>query len=104
MKYKISLSVGEIPAHKHTASTNSINQHGQASWMQGGKDFSFSGVFADTIKVQGANVGNGDSTGVWKFIFDSNHSHSVTINNTGSGNSHNNLSPYLSLYIWQRIS
>ena len=37
-------------------------------WLQAGKDYSFSGVFATSSKKQGANVGNGESTGVWKAL------------------------------------
>lgn len=52
------LPVGELPAHNHTASTN--------------------------------------TTG--------NHSHTININNTGSSQSHNNMQPYLAVYMWKRVS
>lgn len=98
------LTVGELPTHNHNASTNNVNQNGNIGWLQAGKDYSFSGVFATSSKKQGANVGNGESTGVWNCIFDSTHSHNVTINNTGSNQSHNNLQPYISVYIWKRTA
>ena len=98
------LTVGELPSHGHSASTNNVNQNGNIGWLQAGKDYNFSGVFATSSKNQGANVGNGESTGVWNCIFDSTHSHNVTINNTGSNQSHNNLQPYISVYIWKRTA
>ena len=98
------LTVGELPTHNHNASTNNVNQNGNIGWLQAGKDYNFSGVFATSSKNQGANVGNGESTGVWNCIFDSTHSHNVTINNTGSNQSHNNLQPYISVYIWKRTA
>ncbi len=98
------LTVGELPTHNHNASTNNVNQNGNIGWLQAGKDYNFSGVFATSSKKQGANVGNGESTGVWNCIFDSTHSHNVTINNTGSNQSHNNLQPYISVYIWKRTA
>ena len=30
------------------------------------------------------------------------HSHKVTINNTGSSQAHNNIQPYIAIYIWKR--
>ena len=98
------LPVGELPTHNHNASTNNVNQNGNIGWLQAGKDYNFSGVFATSSKNQGANVSNGESTGVWNCIFDSTHSHNVTINNTGSNQSHNNLQPYISVYIWKRTA
>lgn len=33
-----------------------------------------------------------------------NHSHTININNTGSSQSHNNMQPYLAVYMWKRVS
>ena len=98
------LTVGELPTHNHNASTNNVNQNGNIGWLQAGKGYNFSGVFATSSKNQGANVGNGESTGVWNCVFDSSHSHTVAINNTGSNQTHNNMQPYLSVYIWKRTA
>ena len=32
------------------------------------------------------------------------HSHTVTINNTGGDGAHNNMPPYLAVYVWERTS
>ena len=93
-----------MPSHKHTASTNSVNISGTMPWMLSGKDGGFSGAFSSASQIELKSIPAGDSIGVWKIPFSSNHSHTVTINNTGSGNSHNNISPYVASYIWLRVS
>lgn len=44
------IAVGEMPSHNHNASTNNVNQNGTIDWLQAGKDYSFSGVFATSSK------------------------------------------------------
>ena len=44
--------MGELPTHNHNASTNNVNQNGNIGWLQAGKDYNFSGVFATSSKTK----------------------------------------------------
>lgn len=82
-----------MPSHSHAASTNNTGAHTHGLPQNSGWDGSprFSGASeAAQRTVQTDSAGN--------------HSHTVTINNSGGGQAHNNMPPYLSVYMWQRTA
>ncbi|WP_370843752.1 phage baseplate protein [Phascolarctobacterium faecium] len=86
-------TVGELPAHGHTATSSATDKH------------------SHTLTAY-ANASGGGGKGYW---FDrsgsldttqsgGDHNHIVTISNTGGSQSHNNMQPYLSCYMWKRTT
>lgn len=97
---KHTLTVSESAPHNHTGNaTTSGSTHTHALTMRAshGKDGN-GGV---------PRFGDGD---VWSDYKTQNlsaageHSHAITINNSGGGQAHNNMQPYLSVYMWKRTS
>lgn len=50
------------------------------------------------------NAANGQWIGSNYISESGNHSHTVTVNNTGSNKQHNNMPPYICAYCWKRVS
>ena len=88
------LTVGEMPAHSHNGLTNTTGEHNHSVNLandDGTNNSNISSAF---------NVGSG----VAYVNASGNHSHTLTINNTGSNQPHNNIQPYIAVYIWKRVN
>ena len=90
------LTVGEMPAHSHTASSNTTGNHTHGYDTY---NFNFNGG------RDGASKQEWKQPHVyWQTSTNGNHSHTININNTGSSQSHNNMQPYLTVYMWKRTA
>lgn len=90
------LTVGELPAHNHTASTNTTGNHTHQFQLYGPNGNTNMNFPSDFDTNYARNKGTTLSAG--------NHSHTININNTGSSQSHNNMQPYLTVYMWKRTA
>ena len=93
-----------MPAHTHsgTAISNGSHNHGTA-WGENGVTGSH-GRYGTASNISGSN--NGSDNDNWEFATTTNgaHTHSLSINTTGTGAAHNNIQPYIAVFLWKRIS
>ena len=86
--------VGELPTHTHTASTNTAGDHSHT--------FTFGRSYESDRGVPGG--GDGDRTYTNSTNTAGSHIHTIAISNTGNNKAHNNMQPYIGVYLWQRTA
>ena len=120
----VKLTVSNLPAHNHSASTNttgsatssagnhwhevktfsSNNENYTACYVNG---LRFSGVswMEGTFKTAGSDRGDraGGTGDAGTHTHSYSHSHTVTVNNTGSGTAINILNPFICVNVWEKI-
>ena len=99
------LTIEEMPAHGHAASTSSASLYGEYHNSLGTDlEASGSGIISK-IGTSQYRI-NGDRDTRWNdgFSVNASHGHTIFVNNSGSGVKANNLQPYEVVIHWKRMA
>lgn len=97
---KTSLTIANIPSHTHGASMQNAGTHTHSMYMIEGDSYPDEYMLSLTERAWSSST-KSSTIGINSA---GNHTHPITINNTGGNTPHNNMQPYLVVYIFKRTA
>lgn len=92
----VTLGTNEIPAHTH-GSKSLEGSYNPLAWSTAG----YTGIIGESGELNNqASAGSGSAFGSHTMTLNATHEH----NSVGGGASHNNMPPYLAVYVWKRTA
>lgn len=93
------LTVNEMPSHTHIQNSHNHTQNRHRHEMRGSKT---TGMSSGTYLRAGA--GSEKDSEYTDYTTPTNNAATATNQNTGGSQAHNNMPPYLAVFVWVRIS
>lgn len=104
------LTLNEIPSHAHSFTTSQSGYHEHQVALNGDSSFNIFyklnwGSSNTGYCITGSNTNGQSIANSYASIAKGNgsHAHTGTTDNNGGNNSHNNMPPYIVIYMWKRV-